>query len=675
MFSKPLELNGSQPLRWSHQPIGAMAKKTKKKKKQISLSRGFGSQSFTTELAHAEALIRREQWAEAHFLLGRLKLSHPENLDVLAHLLEVHYELGQLSLYQATCEEYLAIKPNDARVNFLLGYAYVLNYYPLMGVQQYRHAIERWPDHAGSVEGKEHLAMIEPNLSEVLASVGLKYPDDWEVAILYEKARALTATSQAQKAIETAHRLIQQRPNFIPGHNSLALAYMAHDQYGDAVTTLQTTLEEHPNSILLRTNLIRFLCLRGNFVEANTHKSELLANTSTDLDDLTRKAEALAYLDDIAAILDLLAIVPPDPDKEDRPLVSGLFHHLAAVALVRQGDPIAARKQWKIALELYPDMEVAQENLDDFDMTPTFKEGPWPFELNSWVENGAYQDLRQVALAMTPERQPQPALVAAVETLLSDYPFISQLMPVWLKRGSPRARMLAMVIAKSHPSEEHMAAVNDFVAGNFGSDSQRFHMASYLAQQEQLTTTKLWLHGEWHENPPLANYKIIPEPVAIGSAAAKELLDKALKKIALESPKAAETAETYLNQALELEPNNPVLLNNLAVAYTHQDRLRESRQLTQQIIDQHPDDVDSRIAIAQLYLQEENFSAAETVLDQLLRRSQFTTDDLVSLMLTRSRLLMLQGQEDMARLWFQEILPSVKEHPLLRQLGFGTKDR
>ena len=84
--------------------------------------------------------------------------------------------------------------------------------------------------------------------------------------------------------------------------------------------------------------------------------------------------------------------------------------------------------------------------------------------------------------------------------------------------------------------------------------------------------------------------------------------------------------------------------------------------------------MDSRIAIAQIYLEEENLEAAESALNDLLGRSSFTADSLVSLMLTRSRLLVLQGQEDMARLWFQEVLPMVKEHPLLRQLGFGQSN-
>lgn len=119
------------------------------------------------------------------------------------------------------------------------------------------------------------------------------------------------------------------------------------------------------------------------FDTAATHRADLLSNVSADLDDLTRKAEAFAYLDDMDAIVDLLATVPPDPDKDNRPVVSGLFHHLAAVALVRQGDPVQARKQWSLALELYPNLDVTKENLDDFDMTPTFQEGPWAFALNS----------------------------------------------------------------------------------------------------------------------------------------------------------------------------------------------------------------------------------------------------------------------------------------------------
>ncbi|MEM6251426.1 MAG: tetratricopeptide repeat protein [Cyanobacteria bacterium P01_D01_bin.156] len=647
-----------------------MARKTRKK---TQVNRGFGHQSLLTELAHADALIRREHWTDAYSLLARLRESNPENMDVLAHLLAVHYELGQLYQYQATCEQFLALKPNDARVNFLLGHAYMLNYYPLLGVQQYRQAIERWPDHPGAVDGKEHLAVIEPNLSEALDNLELQYPDDWDFGILYERTRAYTETSQAAKAIDSAQLLIEQRPEFVPGYNCLALAYMADDQYENAIATLESSLQNYPDSLVLRANLVRFLCLRGNFSDAEIHRERLLANGSTDANDLTRKAEALAYLDDMTSLVNLLDTVPPDPQKDNRSLVSGLFHHLVAVALVRQGELRAARHQWSLALELYPDLAVAKENLDDFDMTSTFKEGPWPFELNSWVENAVYQELRQVVRAMSSARTPQPLLVRAVENLLKQYPFVSQLLPVWLKRGSPRARMLAMVITKSHLTDDHVQAVNEFIAGTDGSDSQRYHMASYLARHQKLKTARFWLNGEWCENPPLDIYILEPEVSSTQTPEAAELLDKAKKKIALESSKAAETAEKYLQQALELEPSNPVLLNNLALAYTHQDRLIDARQLTQKIIDQHPNDVDSRIAIAQLYLQEENLAAAENVLAPLLSHAQITENDLVSLMLTRSRLLMLQGKEDMARLWFQEILPIVKEHPLLRQLGIGQK--
>ena len=40
-------------------------------------------------------------------------------------------------------------------------------------------------------------------------------------------------------------------------------------------------------------------------------------------------------------------------------------------------------------------------------------------------------------------------------------------------------------------------------------------------------------------------------------------------------------------------------------------------------------------------------------------------------MLSHNRLLLLQEKKDQAHLWFQEVLPLVKEHPLLRKLGIG----
>ena len=166
------------------------------------------------------------------------------------------------------------------------------------------------------------------NRTEFIRSSGesaIEISDDWDFGILYERTRAYTETNQADKAIGTAKELIEQRSEFVPGYNYLALAYMANDQYEDAIATLQSALKDHPKSILLRSNLVRFLCLRGNFSDAAPHKEHLIADTSTDLNDLTRKAEALAYLDDMANLVNLLESIPPDPQKDNRPLVQDFF--------------------------------------------------------------------------------------------------------------------------------------------------------------------------------------------------------------------------------------------------------------------------------------------------------------------------------------------------------------
>ena len=649
-----------------------MAKKSKKKKKPAVAGQGFGSQSLSTELAHARALIRRDQWLEAHRVALSLRDQHPDSLEVLDLLMDTSYGLEQFHLYQATCEAFLTLKPNDSQANFMLGHVYLLNYYPLLAMQQYRRAMERWPDHPDVIEGKEHIAKIEPNLGEVLESLGFTYPEDMELAQLDERLRAYLETHCYEAAIATAQQLVEQYPDVVSSYNGLAMAYAANNRYEDAIATIVSSLDKHPENVALRTNLIRFLCFRGRFDEAQQHRDALIEAPGVEPDDLTRKAEALAYLGDNEAIISLIDQVPPDPrDKENRPLATGMFHHLAAVALARQGEPVAARHQWQLALEIHSHMTIARENLDDFDSTDQHRQGAWAFELNNWLEDGPYQALRQVAVAMTPEREPEPQLVAAVEQLLSTYPFIDRLLPVWLERGSPRSRMLAIVITKAQPNEAHLAMLNEFATSTHGSDAQRYHIASYLAQRDQLTSQKLWLNGEWQEEPPLVTYKIVEDTDGVTSPEAKDLQEKAMKKIALESVKAAETAEALLKQALEIEPDNPVLLNNLAVAYNTQERQADARQLTQEIIDGHPEDVDSRIAIAQIYLEEGNTDAAEAVIDQLLTRQEFTADALVSLLLSRSRLLMMQEKKDQARLWFQEVLPLVKDHPLLRELGIG----
>ncbi len=65
-----------------------------------------------------------------------------------------------------------------------------------------------------------------------------------------------------------------------------------------------------------------------------------------------------------------------------------------------------------------------------------------------------------------------------------------------------------------------------FVASTDGSDAQRHHMASYLGQHQQLTSSKLWLNGAWQEKPPLVTYKIVPKPAATESS--ERLYEKCL---------------------------------------------------------------------------------------------------------------------------------------------------
>ncbi len=133
----------------------------------------------------------------------------------------------------------------------MLGHVYLLNYYPLLAMQQYRRAMERWPDHPDVIEGKEHIAKIEPNLGEVLESLGFTYPEDMELAQLDERLRAYLETHCYEDAIATAQQLVEHYPDVVSSYNGLAMAYAANNRYEDAIATIANSLDKHPENVAL----------------------------------------------------------------------------------------------------------------------------------------------------------------------------------------------------------------------------------------------------------------------------------------------------------------------------------------------------------------------------------------------------------------------------------------
>ena len=164
-------------------------------------------------------------------------------------------------------------------------------------------------------------------------------------------------------------------------------------------------------------------------------------------------------------------------------------------------------------------------------------------------------------------------------------------------------------------------------------------------------------------------YTIVPNIDSGHPPKVHTLLEKALKKIALDSTKAAQTAEALIQEALDICPDDPLLLNNLAVAYEIQERYEEAEQLTLSLIENHPDDVMGCISMMQIYLNKGDMEAAASVCQPILKRQQFTVDEFASFALGYSNFLVQKGERDIARRWLQGTVFRLPDHDLFSQFA------
>jgi hypothetical protein len=103
--------------------------------------------------------------------------------------------------------------------------------------------------------------------------------------------------------------------------------------------------------------------LAGQLDEAAVMAERLKAIPTLSVEIAVKQAEALSFFGDDAAILAAFERVQKLKDRDDDSSASALLHHLAAVASLRKGKALAARRRWQKALELSPGLELAAGNL------------------------------------------------------------------------------------------------------------------------------------------------------------------------------------------------------------------------------------------------------------------------------------------------------------------------
>lgn len=631
------------------------------KKKRRSAGKTYKpiSRQYLEKIFEAEELIERGQWIKAREMLESLNRRYPNRPEVLTHLVNVSIELQDMETYQKSCERLAEITPDDADVLIGLAGGYLANGRPALALRTFRRFLDRWPDHEKAVEIRKTVFDLEAATKEMLAGLGLSGDDAFEIAAMHEEINSLLSQGNYSQMRKVAAKLLERQPNFAPALNNLSLVHFIEGRITDAIEAAQRVLEFDSNNVYALANLTRFLCLNGRIEEARQMADRLRADESDSPDFWIKKAEAFSYLGDDEGVLDAFGRAERSGLTKDT-LRDPLIYHLAAVAAMRLGREKEARKGWEKALRISPGFDLAQENIDDLSNPAGRRHAPWAFSLAYWIPRKTLDDMSAFVQAI-PKRGSEASVRSAINRFLRQHPEVESLVPLLLDGGDEQAREFALRIAATVKTPAMIEALRDFGLGRRGPDEMR-HKAAQVAIEEGLLPSgmvRMWWQGEWRELM-LFGFEITGEPVGRHQPRVERLMTKALTHLHEDEP---EVAEPLLRQALEIEPDSPSILNNLAMACMLQDRIEEALAITRDINRRHPDYVFAAVALARHALQKDKSDEAEALLQPLFSKKRFHYSELAAFCEAQIELMMAQKKPEGARSWLAIWEQAMPGHP------------
>ena len=288
-----------------------MAKSKRKKQRQKRdrsrpASRRIPEPLFDA-LTEADRLDRQGKWVEARELLEDLNRSYPDRAEVLTALVNVYYELDDITSYQHACERLIRHRPDDPDVNLMLAGACLTNVRPALALGNFRRFLRRWPDDARADEVRKTVAFLEDQMEELLQDLGLCGEEGLQLAALHEEVLCYLEQGEFDQARQTAEQLLKQNPSFSPAINNLGEAHFREGRTEEAIAAARRVLQRAPDNFHALGNLARYLCLSGRAEEAQAWAQRLKSVESKSCDVWVKKAETFTCLGDHEEVLRVLA--------------------------------------------------------------------------------------------------------------------------------------------------------------------------------------------------------------------------------------------------------------------------------------------------------------------------------------------------------------------------------
>lgn len=127
-------------------------------------------------------------------------------------------------------------------------------------------------------------------------------------------------------------------------------------------------------------------------------------------------------------------------------------------------------------------------------------------------------------------------------------------------------------------------------------------------------------------------------------------------------------AERLLRTALEIDPDNPALLNNLAKALGLQAKREQAEALTLEIHRRFPAYAFGNINLALILIEKGEFDRARKLLNSLLERKRLHFAEFSAIAATQIKLALAEGDRDEAEHWLDQMKQVNPDDPYLKSM-------
>ena len=605
------------------------------------------------ESSHRRLLIFWWNWIE----------NSPKNPEVLGFLANAYIDLENSRGYLHTLYKLHNLMPNRAEIKLGLAGACLANNYPAFALKTFHQFLKRWPRDERASDVQKTIHQIETSVTDDLNLFKLVSKEDLDLACQHEELQILMELGNFVRCRQLAKAILRKIPDFVPVLNNLSLINWLEGNLMEAVEVSRKVLDIQPDNIHALSNLTRFLFMQGKKEEAFAIAERLKNSRAEAAEPWVKKVEALSFIEDNEGVLALLDQAKRNGEASQ---LNGAVWHWCAASEYRRGNISAARAYWQKCLELAPYHSLAADNLKELEKPAYQRVCPQVFSLNAWLPERVIRDW--VSVIHQNLRQTEEKVQEKLNRFVADHPELLQFIPAAVSAGDRNSKEFALELADMISDPVTLDYLKEFGLGKDGPDDLRMKALQILSKNgvfESGQKIKLWSDGQWREIL-MHGFEIVND--ASGESPLKPrvypLMEKSLD--ALRGGDGA-TAEGYLRKALKIQPDEPSLHNNLALALNLQGRIAEADTLADQIVEQFPDYFFGQIIAARRAIDAEDFERAAAILGRLMETKRLHITEYSALCACHIDFLIAKADLEGVASWFQMWRNGYPEDPTLKR--------